>query len=171
MDFLGMGWLEIAIVLLVALIVLGPEKLPHYARNIGKYIRQFRKITTGVTKEISKAMDMDEEDEADDGIKKELRAISKSLEEDAAELRKSLTEEASAIEKTVSESTREAKESLTKSSEEIARGISEDVSLTKQEVSAGLSEAKKNLGVEEASPEAVVEYRPPVEVTAGESEA
>ncbi len=28
MDFLGMGWLEILIVALVALIVLGPDRLP-----------------------------------------------------------------------------------------------------------------------------------------------
>ena len=170
MDFLGMGWFEIAIVILVALIVLGPEKLPQYARSAGKFIRQFRKITTGVTKEISKAMDMDEEDEAEDGIKKELREISRSLEADAAELRKSLSEEASAIEKTVTESTKEARESLAEDTREIARSISEDVSTSRKEVAEGISEARKNLGVEEASPEAVVEYKPPMEVAATESE-
>ncbi len=169
MDFLGMGWFEIAIVLLVALIVLGPEKLPHYARNIGKFIRQFRKITTGVSKEITKAMDFDEEDEAEEGIKKELRDITTSLEEDAAELRRSLSEEAESISKTVSESTKEAKESLAKDTAEIARSIAEDTSLTKKEVAEGLSEAKKSLGMEESA-EAVVEYRPPAEVASSESE-
>jgi Tat protein translocase TatB subunit len=161
MDFLGMGWFEIAIVLLVALIVLGPEKLPAYARNIGKFIRQFRKITSGVSKEISRAMDMDDVDEQEDGIKKELKAISKSLEEDAALLRKSLSEEAASIEKVVSESTRDAKESLVKDTSEIARSFSEGAAEAKKEVNEGVSEARKNLGMEEPSSEAVVEYRPP----------
>lgn len=164
MDFLGMGFLEIAIIVLVALIVLGPEKLPSYARNAGKFIRQFRKITSGVTKEISKAMDMDEEDEAEEGIKKELKAISRSLEEDAAELRRSLAEEAEAIEKAVTESTKEARESLAKDTREIASSLSDDVSTARKEVAEGVSEARKSLGVEDASPDAVVEYRPPVEV-------
>jgi Tat protein translocase TatB subunit len=172
MDFLGMGWFEIGIVLLVALIVLGPEKLPTYARKAAKFIRQFRKITSGVTKEISKAMDMNDlEDEADEGIKKELKAITRSLEEDAAELRKSLSEEARAIEKTVTETTREAKESLSRDTEEIARSINGNVSQAKKEVSEGVNEARKNLGVEAAPADAVVEYRPPVEVARSESEA
>ena len=171
MDFLGMGALEIGVVLLVALIILGPEKLPAYARKASKFIRQFRKITSGVSKELSKAMDMDLEDEADEGIKKELKAISKSLEEDAAELRRSLSEEAQAIEKTVTETTKDAKESLTRDTQEIARSLAEDASLAKKEVAEGVSEARKSLGVEEASAEAVVEYVPPVEVVRNESEA
>jgi Tat protein translocase TatB subunit len=169
MDFLGMGWFEIGVVLLVALIILGPEKLPAYARKASKFIRQFRKITSGVSKEISKAMDMDNlEDEADEGIKKELKAISKSLEEDAAELRKSLSDEAQAIEKTVTETTKEAKESLAKDTADIARSLTEDVSSARKEVAEGVSEARKNLGVEEASAEAVVEYKPPPEPTEAE---
>jgi len=161
MDFLGMGWFEILIVALVALLVLGPEKLPGYARQIGKFIRQFRKVTSGVSREITKAMDMDEVDENEEGIKKELKAISKSLEEDAAELRRSLSEEAASIEKTISDTTKEAKESLSKEGAEIARSLKEDALSARKEVDEGLGEAKKNLGLEEPSPETVVEYKPP----------
>jgi len=160
MDFLGMGWFEIGVVILVALIVLGPEKLPTYARQASKFIRQFRKITSGVSKEISRAMDMDDIDEQEDGIKKELKAISRSLEEDAALLRKSLSEEAASIEKVVSDTTKEAKESLVKDTSEIARSLSEGAEVARKEVSEGVSEARKNLGMEEPA-EAVVEYRPP----------
>ena len=164
MDFLGMGWFEILIVALVALIVLGPDRLPGYARNIGKFIRQFRKITSGVGKEISKAMDLDEVDEADEGIKKDLKAISKSLEEDAAELRKSLTQEAEAIQKTVADSTKEASEALAKDSAEISKSLAEDAKTVKQEVTESVAEARQNLGVAGNEPrEAVVAYTPPPE--------
>jgi len=165
MEFLGMGWFEILIVALVALIVLGPERLPTYARNIGKFVRQFRKITSGVSKEISKAMDMDETDEAEEGIKKDLKAISRSLEEDAAELRKSLAEEAEEVKKTVTRGTREATETLSRESAEITKSISSDVDVARKEVAGSVTEAKKNLGLEAptppASPEAVVAYTPP----------
>lgn len=164
MDFLGMGWFEILIVALVALIVLGPDRLPGYARNIGKFIRQFRKITSGVSKEISKAMDLDEVDEADEGIKKDLKAISKSLEEDAAELRKSLTEEAKAIQKTVAESTKEASETLAKESAAISKSLAENARTVKQEVAESVAEARQNLGVTGSEKrEAVVAYTPPPE--------
>jgi sec-independent protein translocase protein TatB len=143
MDFLGMGWLEIFIVALVALIVLGPDKLPGYARKIGKFIRQFRKITSGVGKEISKAMDLDEVDEADEGIKKDLKAISKSLEEDAAELRKSRTAEAKAIQKTVADSTREASETLSRESAAISKSLAENAKAAKQEVAESVAEANR----------------------------
>ncbi len=167
MDFLGMGWLEIFIVALVALIVLGPDKLPGYARKIGKFIRQFRKITSGVSKEISKAMDLDEVDEADEGIKKDLKAISKSLEEDAAELRKSLTEEAKAIQKTVADSTKEASETLAKESAAISKSLAENAKAAKQEVAESVAEARQNLGMTGSSAphDEVVPYAPPPQPT------
>jgi Tat protein translocase TatB subunit len=169
MDFLGMGWFEILVVALVALIVLGPERLPGYARKAGKFIRQFRKITSGVSKEISRAMDMDDFDENEDSIKKDLKAISKSLEEDAAELRRSLTEEARSIEKTVTEGAREASDTLNRETGEIARSIASDAGKAKKEVKASVDRAKQDLGLEaeqsapspSASPEQVVAYTPP----------
>jgi len=41
----GLGWTEMAIILGIALIVLGPTKLPELARSLGKGIREFRKAT------------------------------------------------------------------------------------------------------------------------------
>lgn len=38
----GIGWTEVLIILVVALLVLGPTKLPEIAKALGKGIREFR---------------------------------------------------------------------------------------------------------------------------------
>ncbi len=42
MGFINIGPLEIAVILIIALLVLGPAKLPDTARSIGKGMREFR---------------------------------------------------------------------------------------------------------------------------------
>jgi TatA/E family protein of Tat protein translocase len=41
----GLSFWEIAIILAIALIVLGPKKLPELARSLGKGLKEFRKAT------------------------------------------------------------------------------------------------------------------------------
>lgn len=43
---LGAG--EIAVIMIVALLLLGPDKLPELARGIGKFVREFRRQTDDV---------------------------------------------------------------------------------------------------------------------------
>ncbi len=42
----GMSFSEIAIIAIVALVILGPEKLPEVARTAGKFLRQVRQLST-----------------------------------------------------------------------------------------------------------------------------
>ena len=42
MGFINIGPLEIALILVIALLVLGPAKLPDAARSVGKGMREFR---------------------------------------------------------------------------------------------------------------------------------
>jgi Tat protein translocase TatB subunit len=51
---LGVG--EILVVLLVALIVLGPEKLPGAARSIGKAMTEIRRMSSGFQAELRDAL-------------------------------------------------------------------------------------------------------------------
>ncbi len=53
MDFFGIGPSEILLILIVGLIVLGPSKLPHIARNLGKGITAFKKATMDLTTQVS----------------------------------------------------------------------------------------------------------------------
>jgi len=57
MNFLGMGPGELLLVLLLALIVFGPGKLPEVGAALGKSIREFRRAATEVTQELSKPAD------------------------------------------------------------------------------------------------------------------
>lgn len=45
--FRQFGWLEILLILLIALLIFGPSKLPQLGRSIGKAIREFRKSLSG----------------------------------------------------------------------------------------------------------------------------
>lgn len=40
----GIGWGELAIIAVVAMLVLGPERLPKYAADAGRLIRQLRRM-------------------------------------------------------------------------------------------------------------------------------
>jgi len=159
MEFLGMGMMEIVMIALVALIVLGPDRLPAYARKASRFIRQLRKITSGITQEVNRALELEDYD--GEGIKKELKEISKSLEEDAAMLRKSLSDDTASLEKAVNKGVQEVNEGLTKGSAEISHSLKKSAKSAEKNLAEGIAEAKQNLGVESSAPEAMVEYKPP----------
>ena len=52
----SIGAPEILVILLVALIVLGPERLPSAARQVGKAMAELRRISSGVQAELRDAM-------------------------------------------------------------------------------------------------------------------
>lgn len=49
---------ELAVILVVALLVLGPRRLPEMARTLGKGLAEFRKVTGDVNKELQGARDL-----------------------------------------------------------------------------------------------------------------
>jgi sec-independent protein translocase protein TatB len=54
----NIGGGEVLVILLIALIVLGPDKLPNAARQAGKYLGDFRRMSTGFQRELRDAMDL-----------------------------------------------------------------------------------------------------------------
>jgi Tat protein translocase TatB subunit len=56
----NVGGSELLIFLVVALMVLGPNRLPQAARQIGKALAQFRNATSGVRKELEESMAVDD---------------------------------------------------------------------------------------------------------------
>ena len=49
MDFFGIGPLELFLILILALIVFGPGKLPELAKQLGRAVREFRKASSELT--------------------------------------------------------------------------------------------------------------------------
>lgn len=44
MNIFGIGLPEMAVIMVVALLIFGPKKLPEIGRSVGKAIRGFRKL-------------------------------------------------------------------------------------------------------------------------------
>ena len=58
----GIGGIEVFIILVIALVIFGPQKLPEMGRSIGKAIREFKNAGTEIQDEITKAADAIDED-------------------------------------------------------------------------------------------------------------
>ncbi|MBP1687586.1 MAG: twin-arginine translocation protein tatb [Deltaproteobacteria bacterium] len=58
---LGIGTPELLVIFIVALIVLGPERLPEVARMLGRAMAELRRATSGLTDELHNAKIMLEE--------------------------------------------------------------------------------------------------------------
>jgi sec-independent protein translocase protein TatA len=43
----GIGWMELVLVLLVALLVFGPKRLPEMGRSLGRGMREFKDSISG----------------------------------------------------------------------------------------------------------------------------
>ncbi|MBF0423098.1 MAG: twin-arginine translocase subunit TatB [Magnetococcales bacterium] len=49
----GMGWIEILIIVVVALLVVGPEQLPDVARTLAKTVRQVQRLLAEVRESVN----------------------------------------------------------------------------------------------------------------------
>jgi len=87
MNFLGMGPLELVLIVVLALIVFGPAKLPEIMGQIGRAIGDFRRATSELSDEFNRT------------IQAELNETKQTIEE----TKSALTEVRSAVDSTVSE--------------------------------------------------------------------
>ena len=58
----GIGMPELMVIMVVALVVLGPKRLPEIARALGKGLAEFRRATADVNEELRKAQRAIEEE-------------------------------------------------------------------------------------------------------------
>ena len=50
----GIGYQEMFIVLVVALVIFGPKRLPELAGQVGRWVRDFRRMSSDLTGEFEK---------------------------------------------------------------------------------------------------------------------
>jgi len=60
-NFLGMGPMELVLIMVLALIVFGPGKLPEIAGQIGKMVRDFRNASSEMSSEFNKTFSLETE--------------------------------------------------------------------------------------------------------------
>ena len=56
----GLGAPEMMLIFVIVLVLFGGNKLPEFARGLGKTIREFKKAATGVEEEFKRALEEDE---------------------------------------------------------------------------------------------------------------
>jgi len=67
----GIGLQELILIAIIALIVVGPKKLPDLAKTLGKGFSEFKKATEGITDELKETLKEDKIQD-DDGLKDSL---------------------------------------------------------------------------------------------------
>lgn len=70
----GIGSTELLLILIVALLVLGPKSLASTARTVGKVMGQFRRVSTDFQRTLNAEVAMEEEKEKRDKAAKEVEA-------------------------------------------------------------------------------------------------
>ena len=87
MDFLGIGPLELIVVAIIALIVVGPERLPELAQSVGKTLRDLRAMSEGLTSEWQQELGTLTDIDTGQGLKE---TLTKPFEEAQAEIQQVL---------------------------------------------------------------------------------
>jgi Tat protein translocase TatB subunit len=73
MDIFGIGANELIVILLLAGIILGPERLARVARELGKFIRNVKNYFNALNDELKTELDiLDDVKEVSDELKKTL---------------------------------------------------------------------------------------------------
>ena len=105
MDFLGIGLPEIILVLIIAVVVVGPKRLPEVAVQLARVIRQLRGYATDVTSQMRSELD-------------ELTREYEQVRKDLQEFRESATKEVRSVASEMDRAMREAPAIIESSAEE-----------------------------------------------------
>jgi Tat protein translocase TatB subunit len=98
MNIFGVGPLELIVILAVALIFVGPERLPRLAADLARTIREIRKYTGGIAAEFNEVMrDLERETKED---RTQWKAIGEGLADTVKPLGEELREAQSDAEST-----------------------------------------------------------------------
>ncbi len=84
MNFFNIGAPELLLILIIALIVVGPRRLPEIARNLGKIMNDLRKMSQEFTTQMMQELNAPAKELEE--IKQELEAPAKELREMAKDM-------------------------------------------------------------------------------------
>jgi sec-independent protein translocase protein TatB len=86
---IDLGISKIALIGAVALIVIGPEKLPRVARTVGALLGKAQRYVADVKSEVNRSMDLEELKKMKEGVEGAARDVENSIQTNASEFEKS----------------------------------------------------------------------------------
>lgn len=89
---IDLGISKIALIGAVALIVIGPEKLPRVARTVGALLGKAQRYVSDVKAEVNRSMDLEELKKMKDNVEGAARDVGNSIHTNAADFEKSWSE-------------------------------------------------------------------------------
>ncbi len=121
-----LGFGELLVIFIVALLVIGPDKLPEYARKLGAGLREFRNATSDVTQEIRESV-IEPLNEAQQPLREAMEPLE--------EMQTDIEREVKGVEKSLNDvaSGRPAKKTVKKTSESAAAEPEEGAETTQPE--------------------------------------
>lgn len=85
MEFLGIGPLELLLIVVVALIVFGPQRLPELMVQVARFVREFRSYASTLTRDLNEVVREFERERAI--VDAEWREVGEGLADAGSELR------------------------------------------------------------------------------------
>jgi sec-independent protein translocase protein TatB len=89
---IDLGISKLAMIGAVALIVIGPEKLPRVARTVGTLIGKAQRYVSDVKAEVSRSMELDELKKMKDSVESAAKDVSQSIQTSSADFEKTWAE-------------------------------------------------------------------------------
>lgn len=89
---IDLGISKMAMIGVVALIVIGPEKLPRVARTVGALLGKAQRYVNDVKNEVNRSMELDELKKMKDSVEGAARDVESSIQTNAADFEKSWSE-------------------------------------------------------------------------------
>ena len=89
---MDIGWSELLLIGVVALIVIGPEKLPKVARTVGALLGKAQRYVADVKAEVSRSIELEELKKMKDSMESAAKDVQTSVQTTASDFEKSWAE-------------------------------------------------------------------------------
>lgn len=125
-----MGFQEVVLIGIIALIIIGPERLPSVARSIGLWVGKMQRFVAGVKSDIANELQTDE-----------LRSMLSSQEDQIRELKNMVNETKSDLEKTAQQAQKSVSEGMDSAVDQV-----KDAAETAKENSSKMQDIARSAG-------------------------